>query len=154
MSNHKSSKHKYQPHAALTLYHKKHQLADRGWLPLVGSLKLQVSFAKEPYKRDYSAKETYKLKDPTKRSHPIHSPPLSLKHTLKHLLTSALSHAHTPWSYLLSLPLSLKQTHKNDELWVTSSPLFLAAFFVLRSSNICLMDGFKESVCVYIFFFL
>ena len=24
-----------------------------GWLPLVGSLKLQVSFAKEPYKRDY-----------------------------------------------------------------------------------------------------
>jgi len=30
--------------AALTL--------DMGWLPLVGSLKLQVSFAKEPYKRD------------------------------------------------------------------------------------------------------
>ena len=25
---------------------------DMGWLPLVGSLKLQVSFAKEPYKRD------------------------------------------------------------------------------------------------------
>jgi len=24
-----------------------------GWLRLVGSLKLQVSFAKEPYKRDY-----------------------------------------------------------------------------------------------------
>ena len=24
-----------------------------GWLQLVGSLKLQVSFAKEPYKRDY-----------------------------------------------------------------------------------------------------
>jgi len=23
-----------------------------GWLPLIGSLKLQVSFAKEPYKRD------------------------------------------------------------------------------------------------------
>jgi len=31
-----------------------------GWLRLVGSLKLQVSFAKEPYKkRRYSAKETY-----------------------------------------------------------------------------------------------
>ena len=29
-----------------------------GWLRLVGSLKLYVSFAKEPYKRDYSAKET------------------------------------------------------------------------------------------------
>jgi len=26
---------------------------DIGWLRLVGSLKLQVSFAKEPYKRDY-----------------------------------------------------------------------------------------------------
>jgi len=25
-----------------------------GWLRLVGSLNLQVSFAKEPYKRDYS----------------------------------------------------------------------------------------------------
>jgi len=25
-----------------------------GWLRLVGSLKLQVSFAKEPYKRDYT----------------------------------------------------------------------------------------------------
>jgi len=24
-----------------------------GWLQLVGSLKLQVSFANEPYKRDY-----------------------------------------------------------------------------------------------------
>ena len=24
-----------------------------GWLQLVGSLKLQVSFAKKPYKRDY-----------------------------------------------------------------------------------------------------
>jgi len=24
-----------------------------GWLQLVGSLKLQVTFAKEPYKRDY-----------------------------------------------------------------------------------------------------
>ena len=27
-----------------------------GWLQLVGSLKLQVSFAKEPYKRDYILK--------------------------------------------------------------------------------------------------
>jgi len=26
---------------------------DMGWLRLVGSLKLQVSFAKEPYKRAY-----------------------------------------------------------------------------------------------------
>jgi len=42
-----------------------------GWLPLVGSLKLQVSFAKKPYKRAYnSAKETYNFKEPTNRSHP------------------------------------------------------------------------------------
>jgi len=43
-----------------------------GWLWLVGSLKLYVSFAKEPYKRDLnSAKETYNLKELTNRSHPI-----------------------------------------------------------------------------------
>jgi len=43
-------------------------ISDMGWLRLVGSLKLQVSFAKEPYRRDlYSAKETYNLKEPTNR---------------------------------------------------------------------------------------
>jgi len=39
---------------------------------LVGCLKIYVSFTKEPYKRDlYSAKETYILKHPANRSHPI-----------------------------------------------------------------------------------
>jgi hypothetical protein len=42
-----------------------------GWLQLVGSIKLLISFAKETYKRDYSAKETYNFIDPTDRSHPI-----------------------------------------------------------------------------------
>jgi len=42
-----------------------------GWLWLVGSIKLQVSFAKEPCKRDYSTKETCNLIEPTNRSHPI-----------------------------------------------------------------------------------
>ena len=42
-----------------------------GWLRLVGSIKVKVFSAKEPYKRDYSAKETYNLIDPTNRSHPI-----------------------------------------------------------------------------------
>jgi len=43
-----------------------------GWLQLVGSVKLQVSFAKEPCKRDeYSAKETYNLKQLTNRRHLI-----------------------------------------------------------------------------------
>ena len=42
------------------------------WLRIVESIKLQVSFAKEPYKnRQYSAKETYNLIDPADRSHPI-----------------------------------------------------------------------------------
>ena len=43
-----------------------------GWLWLVGSIKLQVSFAKEPCKRDaILQKETYNLIDPTDRSHPM-----------------------------------------------------------------------------------
>jgi len=43
-----------------------------GWLRLVGSLELYVSFAKEPYKRDdILQKETYILKEPTNSSHPI-----------------------------------------------------------------------------------
>jgi len=45
---------------------------DMGWLRLVGSLKLQVSFAKEPYQQDdILQKETYHFKEPTDRSHPI-----------------------------------------------------------------------------------
>jgi len=55
-----------------------------GWLRLVGSLKLEVSFVKEPYKRDlYSAKETYNLKEPTNRSHPISYIVLRLVGSLK-----------------------------------------------------------------------
>ena len=43
-----------------------------GWLRLVGSLKLQVSFAKEPYKKDnILQKKTYNFKEPTDRNHPI-----------------------------------------------------------------------------------
>jgi len=42
-----------------------------GWLQLVGSLKLHVSFATEPYKREvYSTKETNIFEKPTNRSHP------------------------------------------------------------------------------------
>jgi len=43
-----------------------------GWRGGVGSLKIQFSSAKEPYKKDlYSAKETYIFKKPTNRSHTI-----------------------------------------------------------------------------------
>ena len=45
-----------------------------GWLRLVGSLKLYVSLAKEPYKRDlYSVKETYNFKEPTNPKFTIHN---------------------------------------------------------------------------------
>ena len=45
-----------------------------GWLWLVGSIKLQVSFAKEPYKRDYILqKRPIVLRSLlTVASHPIH----------------------------------------------------------------------------------
>jgi len=49
----------------------KYHMDAMGWLRLVGSLKLYVSFAKEPYKRDYFTKETYDFKEPTNRSHSI-----------------------------------------------------------------------------------
>jgi len=42
-----------------------------GWLRLVGSFKLQVSFAKSSVLWGSFAKETYNLKEPTSRSHPI-----------------------------------------------------------------------------------
>jgi len=43
-----------------------------GWLQLVESIKLYVSFAEEPYKRgDILQKETYNFIDLTDRSHPI-----------------------------------------------------------------------------------
>ena len=49
-----------------------------GWQQLVGSLKIQVSFAKEPYKRDpYFAKKIYILKESTNRCHPISHRPHS-----------------------------------------------------------------------------
>jgi len=44
-----------------------------GWLRLVGSLKLQVSFAKEPYKIDYILQKRHNFKEPTTRSHPIYT---------------------------------------------------------------------------------
>jgi len=34
---------------------------DMGWLRLVGSLETKVSFAKEPYKRDYILQKTVKM---------------------------------------------------------------------------------------------
>ena len=46
-----------------------------GWLPSVGPLKLQVSFAKDPDKRDYILQRRHDFKEPTNRSHPISARP-------------------------------------------------------------------------------
>ena len=47
-----------------------------GWLRLVGSIKLQVSFAKETYKRDYILQKRHNFMDPTDRSHPVTAAPM------------------------------------------------------------------------------
>jgi len=63
-----------------------------GWLHVVDFLKLQVSFAKEPFKkRRYSAKETYDFKEPTNRSHPI----VEYYNTLQRIATRTATHRST-----------------------------------------------------------
>jgi len=55
-----------------TATHRLVGLLGMGWLRLVGSLKSQVSFAKEPFKETiFCKKEICNLKKPTNRSHPI-----------------------------------------------------------------------------------
>jgi len=67
-----------------------HIVRNMGWLRLVGSLKLQVSFAKEPYKRDYILQKRHDFKEPTNRSHPI-----------VHLVTRWLLRNPTDWNVSL-----------------------------------------------------
>jgi len=67
-----------------------------GWLRLVGSLNLKVSFAKEPYKRHHILqKETYNFNEPTNRSHPIHAHVQTYTHTNTHKHTNTEEHMHT-----------------------------------------------------------
>jgi len=65
----------FMSHVAVQDYSRRrvplHEWLGMGWLRLAGSLKLQVSFAKEPYKRDDILQDTYNLKEPTNRGHPI-----------------------------------------------------------------------------------
>jgi len=56
-----------------------------GWLRLVGSLKLQVSFAKEPYKRDdILQKRPIILRSLLIVATPYHVVPLFLPYTFNH----------------------------------------------------------------------
>ena len=60
-----------------------------GWLRLVGSSKIYVSFVKEPYKRDlYSVKETFIFKSLLIVATPCHT------HTHTHTHSLSLTHTH------------------------------------------------------------
>ena len=68
-----------------------------GWLRLVGSLKLHVFFAKEPYKeRRYSAKETYNFKESDNRSHPISATTIVIRGQVK-----CMTSRYTGWRRLI-----------------------------------------------------
>jgi len=67
-----------------------------GWVRPVGSLKLQVSFAKETCKRDDILQKTHNLKEPTDRSHPItsHTCNDSCVCVTWHIYTWGMSHSY------------------------------------------------------------
>ena len=74
-----------------------------GWLRWVGSLKLQNSFCKRALlKRVYSAKETYNLKEPTNRSHPIpfSSTPILCGLFKKATATTCMRAAYSPQQHI------------------------------------------------------
>jgi len=63
-----------------------------GWLRLVGSLKYQVSFAKEPYKRD----DILQKRPIISLSLLIVATPYVMKYTLRHdIYSSVVSHIKT-----------------------------------------------------------
>ena len=75
-----------------------------GWLRFVGSFKLQVSFAKETYKRDdILPKRPMSFKEPTNRSHPIshmnervvsHVDRIMYERVIPHVNERVISHMH------------------------------------------------------------
>ena len=75
-----------------------------GWLQLAGSLKLWVSFAKEPYKRDYILQKRplilrslliVAFEKPTNRSHPIFSSAYYIIFVCIHIFTYIFIHLYT-----------------------------------------------------------
>ena len=74
-----------------------------GWLRLVGSLKLQVSFAKEPYKRDYTLQKR-------------HDSPMNMcgiRHAHEFELYAISDSKHTN-RYTSSMWMILNDTHSHD----------------------------------------
>ena len=84
-----------------------------GWLQLVGSIKSQVSFAKETYKRDYSAKKTYNLIDPTDRSHRIAFTPYGMQRTV-----AAHSGITSKWEHCIIMYKEYMKAHQNTHTFV------------------------------------
>ena len=75
-----------------------------GWLRFVGSSKLQISFAMQPYKiDDILQKRPIIFKEPTNRSRPIASETHCVMYPMKHIDTDTQTHRHTSSSWLLSL---------------------------------------------------
>jgi len=63
-------------------------LQGMGWLRLVGSLQLYVSFAKKPYKRDDILQKGRRIKEPANRSHPIMRMWIGKQNTRLHIAVS------------------------------------------------------------------
>jgi len=67
-----------------------------GWLRFVGSLKLQISFAMQPYKiDDILQNRPIIFKDTTNRSHPIASETHCVMHPMNHMHTDTHTDTHT-----------------------------------------------------------
>jgi len=75
-----------------------------GWLRLVGSIKLYVSFVKETYKRDYILqKETYNLIDHTNCCHPMYM-----------YDTTNLNMWHDLFTWLIHIKIHVCYSHQNS----------------------------------------
>jgi len=88
--------------SCIWMTHVKHTKLVMGWLSFVGSFEIQVSFAKEPYKRDlYSAMRPMFLRSLPIVATPYHSR-TCVSHeqcnthqwVMSHLLTSHVTHVH------------------------------------------------------------
>jgi len=83
---------------------------DMGWLQWVGSLKLQVSFAKEPYKRD----DILQKRPILWRSLPIVATPFAIHVWIREFCAQLHPHSHTNLSRIQILQWVLLYTQISD----------------------------------------
>jgi len=122
-----------------------------GWLRLVGSLKLYVSFAKEPYERDYILQKRpiivrSLLIVATPYLHTLTSTlalELQLLNRILHTLSGTLSHTPTClFIHTLTRTCLLYQPHAPKHLHTLSNALLHAPAYSLKHTL----------TCIYIFF--